>query len=274
MKKYFALAFIIVAGAFGLIFSAGTTAQIERRSADRQQASFVSANVVISQIFGGGGQANAPYNHDFVELFNRGTSPVNLSNWSVQYASASGSNWLPAFPLPSFDLQPGQYFLVQFDTNGTVGGALPTPDFIAPVLQPEGFIPNLSASTGKLALVNSSTRLPASTCPSDPSIVDMLGYGASTTCFEGARGAGLTVTTALARAGNGCTDSDNNQNDFSAITPSPRNSASPRQSCDFSNQLQAGITASPNTISPGGNTLLRVTVIPATSPPSTNIAVI
>ena len=273
MKKYFALALIIFTTSLSLLFSEASTAQVERKQADRQQASFVSSNVVISQIYGGGGLANAAYNHDFVELFNRGNTSVNLSNWSVQYASASGSNWLPAFPLPNFDLQPGQYFLVQFDTNGTVGSGLPTPDFVAPILQPEGFIPNLSSSTGKLALVNSSTRLPASTCPSDPSIIDMLGYGASTTCFEGARGAGLTITTALARAGNGCTDSDNNQNDFSLITPAPRNSSSPRQSCDFSNQLQAGITASPNTISPGGNTLLRVTVIPATSPPSTNIAV-
>ena len=90
MKKYFALAFIILAAALGLVFSAASTAQIGHKPAERQRASFVSANVVISQIFGGGGLTNAPYNHDFVELFNRGTSPVNLSNWSVQYASASG----------------------------------------------------------------------------------------------------------------------------------------------------------------------------------------
>jgi DNA/RNA endonuclease G (NUC1) len=271
MKKFFAtLACLTAVAAWSVTHF---TASAQKEAKPPQQASFVSANVVISQIFGGGGLANSPYNHDYVELFNRGTSPVNLSNWSVQYASATGSNWLPAFPLPNFDLQPGQYFLIQFDTNGTVGASLPTPDFIVPVLQPEGFIPNLSSTTGKLALVNSSTRLPASTCPSDPSMIDLLGYGSGASCFESVRASDLTSTTALKRNGNGCSDSDNNSADFSVATPAPRNSSSPTQSCDFSNQLQAGMTANPATVSPSGTTLLRVTVIPATSPPSTNVAV-
>ena len=81
MKKYFALALIIFTTSLSLLFSEASTAQVERKQADRQQASFVSSNVVISQIYGGGGLANAAYNHDFVELFNRGNTSVNLSNW-------------------------------------------------------------------------------------------------------------------------------------------------------------------------------------------------
>src|ERR671931_1627540 len=50
-----------------------------------------SPNVVISQVYGGGGNTGAPYKNDFVELFNRGTSAIDLSGWSVQYASATGS---------------------------------------------------------------------------------------------------------------------------------------------------------------------------------------
>ena len=42
------------------------------------------AQVVISQVYGGGGNAGALFRHDFVELFNRGTSVVNLDGWSVQ----------------------------------------------------------------------------------------------------------------------------------------------------------------------------------------------
>ncbi len=34
----------------------------------------VSANLVISQVYGGGGNTGAQYTHDFVELFNRGSS--------------------------------------------------------------------------------------------------------------------------------------------------------------------------------------------------------
>src|SRR6516225_8888957 len=52
-----------------------------------------SANIVISQVYGGGGNSGAKYKNDFIEVFNRGTTAVSLSGWSVQYASASGSSW-------------------------------------------------------------------------------------------------------------------------------------------------------------------------------------
>ena len=32
-------------------------------------------------------------NADFVELYNRGTTPADLANWSLQYASAAGNSW-------------------------------------------------------------------------------------------------------------------------------------------------------------------------------------
>src|SRR5207248_11384808 len=48
------------------------------------------ANVVISQIYGGGGNSGAQYTNDFVELFNRTATPVDVSNWSVQTATATG----------------------------------------------------------------------------------------------------------------------------------------------------------------------------------------
>src|SRR5512140_2562316 len=54
-------------------------------------AQAVSPNIVISQVYGGGGNSGAPYTHDFVELFNRGTTTVSLSGWSIQYASATGT---------------------------------------------------------------------------------------------------------------------------------------------------------------------------------------
>src|SRR6266545_4300063 len=54
----------------------------------------VSPDVVISQVYGGGGNAGAPYTHDFVELFNRGSATVSLAGWSVQYTSATGTGTL------------------------------------------------------------------------------------------------------------------------------------------------------------------------------------
>ncbi len=55
-----------------------------------------SSGIVISQLYGGGGNAGATLRNDFIELFNRGNAPVNVSGWSVQYASASGSSSAPS----------------------------------------------------------------------------------------------------------------------------------------------------------------------------------
>jgi hypothetical protein len=45
----------------------------------------------ISQVYGGGGNAGATYKNDFIEIF-RGDTSVDVSAWSVQYASA-GTSW-------------------------------------------------------------------------------------------------------------------------------------------------------------------------------------
>ncbi|MGD9563167.1 MAG: DNA/RNA non-specific endonuclease [Pyrinomonadaceae bacterium] len=235
----------------------------------------VSPNIVISQIYGGGGNVSgSQYTNDFVELFNRGDQPVSLNGWSTQYASASGTNWLVT-PLGNVTLQPGQYYLIQYASGGSNGATLPTPDLIAPEVTVNGntFIPNLSGSSGKLALVNSTTQLPANSCPVSSTIVDLIGYGASASCFEAVRAGQLSNTSAAARNSGGCSDTDNNSADFTVGSPAPRNTSTPVSTCNLGALLQAGIQASPNVVSPGGNMLLSVTVIPATTPPSTGITV-
>src|SRR5262249_61240815 len=88
-----------------------------------------SWGVVVSQIFGGGGNSGAPLRNDFVELFNRGSAPVSLAGWSVQYTSATGTgNFGSASnvitPL-SGTLAPGQYLLVEAASNAPLGAARP-----------------------------------------------------------------------------------------------------------------------------------------------------
>jgi DNA/RNA endonuclease G (NUC1) len=269
MKRFYAVFLSIAFLATGSGFIFKTTAQTDKQE-------FVSTNLVISQLYGGGGSANAPYQNDFVELYNRGTSPVSLNGWSTQYASATGTEFLVT-PLTNVTIQPGQYYLIQYASNG-VAGAVLSPDLVAPPVTNNAgstFIPNLSGTTGKLALVNSITRLPASTCPSsDPSIIDFIGYGAATTCAEGTKTGDLSVTTAAKRNSNGCADTDNNVADFSIVTPSPRNMASPLGSCDLGSILQVSGSANPGTLAPGATTLMTVTVIPAITPPSTGITVV
>src|SRR5690242_362708 len=52
-----------------------------------------STSVVISQVYGGGGNSGATYKNDFIELHNVGATPVSLNGWSVQYASAGNTTW-------------------------------------------------------------------------------------------------------------------------------------------------------------------------------------
>jgi uncharacterized protein (TIGR03437 family) len=178
--------------------------------------------IVISQIFGGGGNANAPFRNDFIELFNSGQSTVDLAGWSVQYASATATSWSVTSLTPVL-LAPGQYYLVQEASGGSSGAALPTPDVTGTI--------SMAASAGKVALVRTTTAL-AGACPSDGTIEDEVGYGSTANCF---RGAGPTPApgnaTAVLRGSNGCTDTQNNSSDFAAVAPNPRNSLSAPAPC-------------------------------------------
>ena len=66
--------------------------------------------VRISQVYGGGGNANAPFQNDFIELYNSGTAPQILTGWSVQYASATGTGNFRANSVVALSgtLPPGQ----------------------------------------------------------------------------------------------------------------------------------------------------------------------
>jgi hypothetical protein len=88
----------------------------------------------------------------------------------------------------------------------------------------------MSATTGKIALVSSTTAL-SGTCPTSASIVDLIGYG-SANCFEGVSSAPtLSNTTAALRNDNGCTDSGNNGADFATGAANPRNTSSSLNPC-------------------------------------------
>jgi hypothetical protein len=126
-----------------------------------------SPAIVISQVFGGGGNSGAPFRNDFIEIFNRGNSSVNLTGWSIQYASATASSW-SVTPLTLVTLLPGQYYLIQESSGGSSGVVLPAPDATGTIA--------MAAGSGKVALVKSSTAL-SGTCPGDPNIVDLVGYG-------------------------------------------------------------------------------------------------
>ncbi len=179
-----------------------------------------SPQIVISQIFGGGGNSGAPFRNDFIEIFNRGSSAVNLTGWSVQYASATASTW-SVTPLTSVTLQPGQYYLIQESSGGTNGVTLPAPDATGTIA--------MAAGSGKVALVKNSTALTGA-CPNDPNIVDLVGYGNTANCFRGSTASAASNTNALLRLANGCQDLRNNVTDFATGPPNPRNTSQPDSS--------------------------------------------
>jgi predicted extracellular nuclease len=147
---------------------------------------------------------------------------VNLTGWSVQVASATGTTW-SVTNLTAVSLAPGQYYLIQEAVGAGGTTALPTPDATGSIA--------MSATAGKVALVNTTVAL-SGACPTGASIIDFVGYGTTANCFEGA---GPTPapsnTNAVLRGAAGCTDTNVNSADFTAGAPTPRNTSAPLNVC-------------------------------------------
>jgi uncharacterized protein (TIGR03437 family) len=212
--------------------------------------------LVISQIYGGGGNASATYANDFIEIFNRGNTAVSLNGQSVQYSAATSTtgNYLVT-TLPNVTLQPGQYFLIQEGSGGAVGSALLTPDLIA--LSPI----NMAAGAGKVALVNGTGALAAAGCPSGPTIIDFVGYGTTANCREGSTTSDnapgpANNTTSTQRKQAACQDVNNNQQDFAMAAVNPRNTATAISQCTCSTSYSSMLNLSIDWLSDELATLL------------------
>jgi DNA/RNA endonuclease G (NUC1) len=242
-----------------VIFAAGlcATAQFLTQKSSAQKSPEVSPHLVISQ-FQAGGAAN--FNDEFVEIHNTSSSGIDLNGYRVVYRSASGTNDVGPFAQWSTStiIPAGGYYLIA--TTSYDGTSTPNITY-----DPAACACSMGANAGGLAIKNASDA-----------IIDSAGWGTATNAFvEG------TVTSApgndnsKARKQSGCQDADNNANDFETLTPSaPRNSSTtPFQCAGSGANLFASISANPTSVVPGGNTLLTISVVPATTPPSTFITV-
>ncbi len=217
-------------------------------------ASAAEAQVRISQIFGAGGATPGTfgcplYTNDYVELFNAGTSAVDISGWRLQYASGTGnfSSTTNRVTLPAgATIQAKGYYLVQLNTiaPATTGGCayLPVPADFTGTGGGSATSINAAATAGKLVLIDATAALLTTgqtVCtPSGTGIIDYVGYGngidgtGTATCFEGT-GSAISIGNqfALFRLLDGCRDNNNNSGDFTRGTPAPRNAASPINDC-------------------------------------------
>ncbi|WP_370945294.1 endonuclease/exonuclease/phosphatase family protein [Amycolatopsis sp. cg5] len=177
-----------------------------------------SADAVIAEVYGGGGNSGATLTNDFIELANRGAAPVSLDGFSVQYlpgAPSAGSTWQTTALTGS--IAAGKRYLVAEGkgAGGTV--ALPAPDATGAI--------QMSATTGTIALVQGTTALTCKTaadCAADARVKDLVGFG-NAVVREGGSAPAPSNTNAVARAAS-LADTDDNAADFTAGAPTPTNS--------------------------------------------------
>lgn len=257
MKRFYFLtiSLCLLAAWCGLSFQ--TNAQVE--AIQPTDAARVSPNFVISQFQTAGGTAN----DEFVELHNVSSNPADLNGYRLVYRSATGTNDVAFVEwTTSTIIAPGGYYLIASTAyDGTV-----TPNL---TYNPTTCSCSMGAAGGGLAIRNGAVNSGV--------IVDSVGYGTATNAFVETTVTGAPAANAgQVRAGNGCQDTDNNANDFSTLNPAaPRNASNAPNACGGGGTtLLAGGGANPSTISPGGMTLLTVSVFPAANPPSTGITVV
>ena len=190
-----------------------------------QTPSTGGTGIVISQVYGAGGNAGAPYNADYVELHNKSNATEVLNGYTIQYASATqAATWSGKSKLPTISIPAGGYYLIQMSSAGITNGvALPTPDYVSsPTI-------SMSGKNARVALVSDTATLTG--CPSGGNVIDLVGYGTTTVCSEASPTDTLSATRAAFRNNNGCDDTNNNLADFNIAYPNPRNSASPIYLC-------------------------------------------
>ncbi|SIT74060.1 ExeM/NucH family extracellular endonuclease [Microbacterium sp. RU33B] len=177
-------------------------------AAPAQAAVAPNAPLVISEVYGGGGNSGATIERDFIELTNSGPSAVALDGWSVQYASASGTSWAVT-PLTGSIPAGGSYLVGQAaGSGGTLDLNVDASGSIA-----------MSGTNGKVALVSATTPLSCgAACSTADPVVDFVGYGSANEGAGGTTTPVLSNSTSASRTAN----TASNAADFTVGAPNPR----------------------------------------------------
>ena len=230
-------------------------------------------SVVISGVYGGGGNSGAPVLNDYIELYNTTASPIDMEGWTIYYIAATGTNVSAqnTFTFPegtsiganSFLLLQGakgagsqtNFFTADLDLSGSGGGNF-----------------NLSGTSGRVLLLsghidfsNTGTAVPNTTAGIQAlaGFVDYVAFGSVAAALNvGTAMVNLSNTTAATRTITGTTVSytPDMKADFTVVTLTasvPRNS---------STTMNPSAVAQP-TFSPAGGayaTAQNVTITTAT----------
>jgi predicted extracellular nuclease len=160
--------------------------------------------VIIYEAYGGGGNSGSTYKNDYIVLYNTTDAAIDLSTYSIQYSSATGTTWSKTNLTGT--IAAGGYYLIQ-EAAGTGGTTdLPTPDVIGTIA--------MSGTGFKLALVSSQTALSGADPTADPTVVDFVGCNTAN-AFETAVAPAPSNSTSIKRTS--FIDTDNNSVDFVAV---------------------------------------------------------
>ena len=216
-------ALVVVLGAAVLSCTDSPTAIRQLRPGDVATADVpVPPRLVISQVYGGGGNSGATLKNDFIEIFNPTGQPQSTSGMSVQYASSVGITW-QVTQLAALTIPAGGYYLVQ-EAQGTGGTiSLPTPNAIGTIA--------MSATAGKVALVGGTTALTGACPAATVNVVDFVSFGTTASDCGSKTTATLDNKTAAIRGDDGCKYTGDLSADFAVKAPLPRNSTTPLNHC-------------------------------------------
>jgi len=187
-------------------------------------------NVIITEVYGGGGNSGAELKNDFIELYNTTDTPVDITGWSLQYYSATGTGKaadgnvfkiLDDKSIPAYT-----HFLIQCAAGNSGTQDLPTPDATCELA--------LSGTSGKVILYTTSEPQAITTditsITGNPYFKDYVPYGTTAVPVWGTPMSSNTsnTTSAARKIISDATPriyqyTGNIGNDFEVATPTPQN---------------------------------------------------
>jgi len=172
--------------------------------------------LVISEVYGGGGNSGATLKNDFIELYNPTDAAISVAGWSLQWRSQNGTGAATGVTPLTGSVPAKGHYLVQQSAGNAGTTNLPTPDATGTIA--------MGGSNGTAILSNGTTAVDpgAGSALANAAIVDLVGVDSNV--WEGAGKAPAMSNTSSSKRNATGADSDNNNTDLSSSAPTPVNS--------------------------------------------------
>ncbi|NRQ49864.1 ExeM/NucH family extracellular endonuclease [Aeromicrobium stalagmiti] len=198
--------------------AAVAVASLVAAPASPASANPAGSNLIINEIYPNGGSGGGVYKLRYYELYNPTNAPINVNGWSLQYRSAlsSGVPNVGSFgtvaALGDKTIPAGKHLLVSGPGNANNANDLPTADVTSTI--------GAAAAGGTVALVNDTVALTGDRAAvlADANLVDLVGYGSSTT-YEGSAAAPVGAAASSISRSVTHVDTDDNAANFAALNP-------------------------------------------------------